>query len=231
MVTELKIQAIVLVAALGAIFLFGGLRSSYAQLPILTGIDEEVSPDGLHRVDIAVMDSAWVIPDFDLSAYTSLYFMPSVITFRQDAIQRADAYSASSNAVFFISDAEQNSLSRLFGAAFYEELPSVEYYELTTEVGRNVLMIRALLLDVISGVEPIAPGSESNVVDTIWEGALVLELRDSFSNDTLARTSEIVRAEGPVDIDEIWIRTEQEVERWSKILYSRLEELRELSHH
>lgn len=215
------------VGALGFALLLNASISG-AQPSLMTGAEEEVTPDGLHRVDTSLMDSAWVSPDLDLAHYTSLFFTPAIVTFREDAPQRADAYSASNNAVFFISNAEQNRLLRIFGGTFFEDLSDVEFFEVKREVGRNVLMIRALLIDVVSGVQPLAPGSASSTVDPVWEGALVLELRDSLSNDVLARTSEVVRAEGPVDLDALWIRTEQEVERWSGILYRRLQELRQL---
>ena len=218
-----------LIGILGVSLLLSPAQPSAAQPPLMSGADAEITANGLHRVDTSVMDSAWVQPDLDFTDYTSLFFTPAIVTFREDAPQRADEYSASNQAVFFISNAEQNRLSRGFGSAFYRNLPSVEFFEMTTYVGRNVLMIRALLLDVISGVQPFVPGSSFSVVDTVWEGTLVLELRDSFSNDILARTSEVIRAEGPVDIDAIWVRTEQEVLRWSNILYRRLEELRQLS--
>lgn len=199
-----------------------------AQPPLMTGDEEEVTSDGLYRVDTSVMDSAWALPNLDLSTFTSLYFTPAVVTFPEESLQREDAYSASNNAVFFISETEQNRLSRIFGTTFYERLLKTESFELSPEVGRDVLMIRAMFLEVATGVEPIAPGSPPSTVDIVWEGALVLELRDSLSSEVLARTSEIVSAPGPVDLDAIWIRTELEVERWVEILMSRLEELRQL---
>ena len=39
---------------------------------IQTGPDAEVSFDGLHKVDNTRVDSAWAVPDLDLSCYTEI---------------------------------------------------------------------------------------------------------------------------------------------------------------
>ena len=43
---------------------------SGAQPILATGPDAEATEDGLHRVDLSIMDDAWVRPDLDLARYT-----------------------------------------------------------------------------------------------------------------------------------------------------------------
>jgi len=213
---------------LAGILAFWCTEKVSAQPPLAAGDDAEVTGDGLHRVDASVMAAAWVRPDLDLSRYTSLYYTPAMVGFREVADRRYSEFSASSESVFFVGETEQNRLLQMFGTAFYEDREDVESFEISTDVGRDVLMIRALFLDVVSGVRPTVPGASTSFVNTPWEGTLVLELRDSMSNNVLARTSERERARGPIEIDSLWIRSQQEVGRWSEILYRRLEELLEL---
>jgi len=192
------------------------------------GDDAEITADDLHRVDTSVMTSAWVRPDLDLSRYTSLYYMPAIVGFRDVEDRRYSEFSVSSDSEFFVGESEQNRLLQMFGEAFFDDREDVESFEISPDVGRNVLMIQALLLDVVSGVRPAVPGATGGVVNTPWEGTLVLELRDSMSNDILARTAERERARGPIEVDALWIRSQQEVGRWSAILHRHLRELVEV---
>ena len=56
-----------------------------------------------------------------------------------------------------------------------------------------------------------------------------MELRDSMSDDVLARTVNRERIEGPFDVAEVGPLTSRISMEWSRLLMRRLEELRELS--
>ena len=97
-------------------------------------------------------------------------------------------------------------------------------------VGRDVLTVQGRLVDVISGVPPdVSASTFSRSVRWAWEVGIILEVRDSLSNDILARTSSRRREQGPMDADLVSVRTPVMVRRWSLLLCRRLEELSDLS--
>ena len=50
---------------------------------IATGDDEEITHDGLYRVQKSVVDAAWVKPDLDLTGYTKLLIGPPTIAYKK----------------------------------------------------------------------------------------------------------------------------------------------------
>ena len=46
---------------------------------IATGDDEEITHDGLYRVEKSVADAVWVKPDLDLTGYTKIMIGPPTI--------------------------------------------------------------------------------------------------------------------------------------------------------
>ena len=91
-------------------------------------------------------------------------------------------------------------------------------------------MIGGLLTDVTSGVPPEIRGASSqSSVGWDWEANIIMELRDSMSNEVLARTVNRERIEGPFDVAEVGPLSGRITTEWSNLLMRRLEELRELS--
>ena len=197
-----------------------------AQAILATGPDAEVTEDGLHRVDSSIMGAAWVRPDLDLSRYNRIYFMPAAVQFRDVAERRHNVRSMANADSFFVSESRQARLSERFGEAFYEAVGEVESYELSDEVGRDVLIVRGLLTDVISGVPANVVGSVATTgIRWMWEADIVLELRDSMSDAVLARTADRQRADGPYDAGAEAYVTPLVVQSWSRLLVGRLEDV------
>ena len=72
--------------------------------------------------------------------------------------------------------------------AFLEELGKSKHFEIVSEPGPDVLLIRGGLLDVVSYVPPDPVGTRSSVyLSRVGEATLVLELRDSITEAILAR--------------------------------------------
>jgi len=222
-----RIEVAILSAATGLILLsYAG--ESHAQSILAIGPDAEVTEDGLHRIDPSIMDAAWVKPDMDLSRYTRIFFMPAVTQFREIVERQYSARTIQHATEFPVSETAQTRLRELFGEVFYEIIEDVESYELTDELGREVLMVRGFLTDVISGVPPDIPGSAVNIVRWAWEANVVLELRDSMSGEVLARTVERLRLDGPMDATFVWVLTPRAIRSWSSLLALRLDELSDL---
>jgi hypothetical protein len=223
-----RIEVAILSVAAGLI-LFWYAGENRAQPILAIGPDAEVTEDGLHRMDPSIMGAAWVKPDLDLSRYDRIYFMPAVTQFREIVERQYSARTIRNATEFPVRETEKIRLRELFGEVFYEIIEDVESYELTDKLGREVLMVRGFLTDVISGVPPDIPGSTVNIVRWAWEVNVVLELRDSMSDEVLARTVERLRLDGPMDATEVWVLTPRAVRSWSSLLALRLDELSDLS--
>ncbi len=223
-----RIEVAILSAATGLILLWYA-GENRAQPILAIGPDAEVTEDGLHRMDPSIIGAAWVKSDLNLSRYSRIFFMPAVTEFREVAERQYSARTIQNATEFPVSETGQARLRELFGEAFYEAIEDVESYELTDELGREVLMVRGFLTDVISGVPPDIPGSTVNIVRWAWEANVILELRDSMSDEVLARTVERLRLEGPMDAALVWALTPGAVRNWSSLLALRLDELSDLS--
>jgi len=204
---------------------------SGAQITLATGADAQVTADGLHRVDPSQLDDpAWVSEDIDLSRYNRVYFMPTAVVFRDVPERNVSIRSMDANDEFFVTEVRKTRLAETFAESFPEAAEVIVSFEVSEDVGRDVLMIGGLLTDVTSGVPPEIRGASSqSSVGWAWEANIIMEVRDSMSDDVLARTVNRERIEGPFDVAEVGPLTARISTEWSRLLMRRLEELRELS--
>ncbi len=222
-----RVPTAVLSAAAGLVLLWHAGKTG-AQPVLETGPDAEVTGDGLYRVHPSIMPDAWIRPDVDLSHYTRIFFMPTAVLFRGMPERRYTARVLESSTEFPVSDLMRARLREVFGESFYESVSGVQSYELSNELGRDVLMVRGFLTDVISGVPPDRAGINVSAVKWAFDAHIVIELRDSMSDEVLARTIDSQRIEGPFDADKMWLVTSQIAETWSRLLVRRLRELSDL---
>jgi hypothetical protein len=215
-------------SSVAALVLFWYAGASDAQALLATGPDAEVSEDGLHRVDVSVMEAAWVRADLDLTRYKKIFLMPTGVYFRDVPDRAFRARRRDSDTAFPVKEESKARLRALFSETFHGKLADEDLYEIQDQVGRDVLMVQGFLIDVISGVPPVSPGSSVSMIRWAWEATTVIELRDSMSNDLLARAIDRNRGIGPLDAFEIWAHTNQLVHTWSLLLRTRLRELSEL---
>ena len=222
-----RVPTAVLSAAAGLVLLWH-TGDSGAQPVLETGPDAEVTGDGLYPVHPSIMPAAWVRPDVDLSRYTRIFFMPTVTLFREMPERRYRSRRTESATEFPVSDLMRARLSEVFGETFYEAVSGVQSYELSNELGRDVLMVQGFLTDVISGIPPDRVGVNVSTVKWALEANIVIELRDSMSDEVLARTFDSQRIEGPFDADKMALITSQIAQGWSRLLVRRLRELSDL---
>ncbi len=222
-----RLLTVVLSAAAGSVLLWH-MGESVAQPVLETGPDAEVTADGFYPVHPSIMPAAWVRADVDLSHYTRIFFMPAVTQFREMPERRYTVRRTDSRTEFPVSDLMRARLSEVFGESFYEAVSGVRSYELSNELGRDVLMVQGFLTDVISGVPPNVAHSNVSTVRWALEANIVIELRDSMSDEVLARTLDHQRVEGPFDADQMREITSQIAQSWSRLLVRRLRELSSL---
>lgn len=216
--------------SLSVLLLLVSVANMAGAQPILaTGEDAEITADGLQRIHRSIMDAAWVKPGIDLSSYSKVLFMPVAVTFRDVRELPPTAYGRDNDTEFPLDDAAKVRLSTLFGESLRDELAATDAYELYDGVGRDVLMVRGFLTDVASGVPPEVAGVDVDRVRWILEANIIIELRDSMSDEVLARTADRQRAIGPFERLMVPEETRRLVQRWSRLLRTRLEELRRLA--
>ena len=156
---------------------------------IQSGPNAEVSFDGLHKVDNSQADLAWAKPDLDLTGYTKIMLVGEGIEYAPAKNKGRTTMERSRGGPYFIDDDSRARFEELVRETFLDEMQQIERYELVTEAGPDVMMIRGGLLDVVSYVPDDPMGGRSRIyLSSIGEATLVLELRDSETGAILARS-------------------------------------------
>ncbi len=213
---------------IGAITMIAVISTSCAKSQGLR-LGAETSFDGLVEIANARASAAWIRPDFDLTPYSRVKLVGAGIEYRP--VHRAGARRE-----FPLSDGAKERLGRILHAAFQEELGRSQRFELTEETGPDVLLVWGGLLDVVSFVPPAASGRGDIFLQRIGEATLVVELRDSSSNATLARVLDRRAAErtsGTVMASHTVTNTAEVrrlARRWARLLRQRLDEAPTLRH-
>lgn len=184
----------------------------------------EVTADGLHRIDPEIMATAWLRPDADFERYTRALVMPTVILFREMHTSHS-AWADNNRSMFPVSEPMRDRLRETFGESFHEIMGGQRVYEVTDGVGRDVVLVHAYLTDVATGMPLDLAGSNVNMIRWVWEGNLIVELRDSMSDDVLFRAIERQRVEGPVDADTLWGLAPRVTRDWSRVMIGHIEDL------
>lgn len=173
----------VVVAGLAAAFIAGCASSTPT---IDTSPEAEPTFDGLYPVKGGRMDGAWARPDFSVESYSKIMLQGVGIEYRPGGSTRS--YNASrSDDHYALSPAQQERFEAEMRDAFLEELSQGEHFEIVTEPGPDVLLVRGGLLDVVSYVPPDPIGNSDIYLSRVGEATLVLEIRDSVSGATLIR--------------------------------------------
>jgi hypothetical protein len=144
----------------------------------------ELSHDGLQRVDHAGFAGVWVKPGAKLGRYSKI--LPAKADFHYRTVEGAGRGSSD----FEVPERRRDQFERIVGEAFGKELAKSKYYQITQDPGPDVLLLVGALHDIVSHVPPERGGRENTFVSEIGEATLVLELRDSQSNEVLARAIE-----------------------------------------
>jgi len=158
-----------------------------------TGDDAEVTFDGLTRMEGTVMDIVWARTDIDLTTYNKIMLESLGVEYRDvDGPYSGRAGTSSmrsrSDVTEFQLDAETRAIFEdEIGSAFQEEMARSNVFEIVTEAGPDVLLVRGGLLDVVSRVPPDPTGNTQIFIDSVGEATLILEIRGSLSNTIYVR--------------------------------------------
>jgi len=194
---------------------------------IQQGPDAEVTFDGLVRIDNSAFSNAWIDPDVDLGKYTKI--MPGGATFEFRAVKKNSSASRArinNESEFWISDEGKEDVREIVTEAFREELLKSEHFTFANTRGPDVLIIEGALHDIVSRVPPDMVGRGEIYLASVGEATLILEARDSLSNEVIYRAVDRrsgEQADGYLTMSNT-VRTRSEVRRMAVRWASRLRE-------
>ena len=186
--------------------------------------------DGLMPVENSSAARAWARPDFDLSGYRRVKLQSAGVQFRPGGETSSSRAARRAGGPFAVTEEQKARFTEIMGETFLEELAASDAFELTDEVGPDVLLIRGALLDVVNWTPPNPTGSQSIQLVAVGEATLVVELRDSVSDAILARAIDRRAAQrtGGRMFPSTRINNENELRRlarsWARWLRTQLEE-------
>jgi uncharacterized protein DUF3313 len=197
-----------------------------------TSADAERSYDGLYPFEHTVVDRAWARADIDLSGYTKIKLEGTGIQYRATSSAANSGLAAAQRSVtsFPIDAKNRERLRQTFADAFVNELKKSKYFELTEEVGPDVLIVRGGLLDVVSKVPPERSARVDIYLESAGEATLTLELLDSESNTVLLRATDRRSAERqsmPFASNSVsnWSEVKRMAQYWARLLRENLDGL------
>ncbi len=183
----MKIVKLLSIWAVG-VFVGGSVGCTTAAPTVQSGPDAEVSFDGLHKVDNTRVDSAWAVPDLDLTGYTEILPVNVGIEYGHAKNKGRSTARRSQGGPFFIDDEARARFEALVNEVVTEELEKSTRFSIVNEPGPNTLIVAGGLLDVISNVPPDRIGGRSYIyLNSVGAATLVLEVRDAETNKTLIR--------------------------------------------
>ena len=201
--------------------------------PEFSSDPDDVTHDGLTRLNRTVMDTVWAREDLDLSGITKVRFNSLGVQYRNvdgPYSGRAGTSSSrqrSSSTEFQLDEATRALFEEEIRGAFMEQIRRSTVFEVTEEAGPDVIDIHIGLLDVVSRVPPETVGRSRIFIDRVGEATLVLEIRDSISNTVLARAVDRRAADGATMFESSPPRNRAEVRRlgrrWGDIIRNGLE--------
>ena len=195
---------------------------------IATGDDEEITHDGLYRVQKSVVDAAWVKPDLDLTGYTKLLIGPPTIAYKK--LEPVSRFQTDRETEFPVQEENKARFEQILKEEFTEQLEKLERYEVVTAPGPDVLLLVGGVLDVVSSVPPDLESAKYGrggvYLDSVGSAVLVIELRDSMSGEVLARAADGRAAESPFAFEAnsvtVWSEVRRLAQYWANLLVDRL---------
>lgn len=219
--------ALVLSLALASSGCAGSAEDGRLQLE--TGPDAEVTPDGLVRAKGSGFRDVWVKPDIDLTGYDKLIIGEVRLAYKR----KPDARRSSMSGANFALDAGQiKALKDLLRETLTEQIEESEAWTLATAAGPDVLLLEPGLIDLVVKTPTDAPPNATVYTTSTAEMTLLLEIRDSTTEELLARVADRREARQPGAGSQqlYWsnavtnrsaLRTM--FKRWSRILMDRLD--------
>lgn len=171
------------IAKTSATLLLVALAAGCASTPATTGAPtvEDVNYEGLATVRSRAFDVAQIRPATDFRAYSQLLLRAPELAFRTP--DRAERQ-------FPLTKEQQERFYDRLVAAFDEEFENLDALKLVAEPGPDTLALDIRVEDIVVSVSPSAVGRAGRaaaLLEAAGAAVIVVEIRDSESNEILAR--------------------------------------------
>lgn len=147
----------------------------------------EFTPDGLQLIDDTNLALVYAEPGADMSQYDRIFLDTPYVAFKKNWQREQNRQSQNKRVSTADMERIKTELAALFVEVFTRTL-SDGGYQLVTETGDDVLLIRPAIinLDVVAP-DINAPGITTSYSETAGEMTLYMELYDSVTGDLIAR--------------------------------------------
>lgn len=215
---------------LSSLVAVGACSSAPAPLRIAPG--GAVSIDGLVRLDNTIMAIGEAKPGLDLTRYTAFILDQVTVAYQKDP---GNVRRNSIDSNFALTRPQMEELQSLFQREVEKALTENDGYDLVSVAGPNVAVLTPYLIDLIVRVPTDRPGGRSDTyVSSYGEVTMVIELRDSQTNEILARAAD--RADPTrssyqlVEVSPSFMRADvtRLFRHWATSMRDRIDELRAL---
>jgi hypothetical protein len=184
----------------------------------------EVNIEGLQEVPARNFEVAFVRPGVTFADYTKLMVDELELAFRTPDREQNQ---------FPLGEDQKTRLRAAMATAFGEELGKLENVEVATAPGPDVLALRVRVQDIVArapGRRVGGAGRAGFALETVGEMTLVIELRDSQSDEVLARVFDRQAVEGAAMVSgdgviSTWEGVDRIVARWATRTRDGLEHL------
>jgi hypothetical protein len=199
---------------LGVLVLVAAVASGCGPQPTQPKPISEVNIEGLQEVPARNFEVAFVRPGVTFANYTKLKVEELQLAFRTPDREQNQ---------FPLGEDQKIRFRAAMATAFGEELGKLEAVEVVTEPGPDVLALNVRVQDIVArapGRRVGGAGRAGFALETVGEMTLVLELRDSESNEVLVRVFDRRAFEGAAMVSgnsvvSTWEGVDRIVARWA----------------
>lgn len=183
-----------------------------------------VNIEGLQPVSARNFEAAFVRPGVTFADYTKLMVDELELAFRTPDREQNQ---------FALGEDQKTRFRAAMATAFGEELGKLETVEIVTAPGPDVLALHVRVQDIVArapGRRVGGAGRAGFALETVGEMTLVMELRDSQSDEVLVRVFDRQAAEGAAMVSgesviSTWEGVDRIVGRWASRAREGLERL------
>jgi len=209
---------------LGILALVAAAASACGPQPTQPKPAGEVNIEGLQAVSARNFEAAFVRPGVRFADYRKLMVDELELAFRTPDREQNQ---------FPLGEDQKTRFRAAMATAFGEELGKLEAVEVVTDPGPDVLALHVRVQDIVARAPGRRVGSAGRAgfaMETVGEMTLVMELRDSQSNEILLRVFDrrIVEGAAMLSGDSVvstWEGVERLVGRWASRAREGLERL------
>ena len=199
---------------LGILVLVAAAASACGPQPTQPKPAGEVNIEGLQAVSARNFEAAFVRPGVRFADYRKLMVDELELAFRTPDREQNQ---------FPLGEDQKTRFRAAMATAFGEELGKLQTVEVVTGPGSDVIALHVRVQDIVArapGRRVGAGGRAGFALETVGEMTLVLELRDSESNEVLVRVFDRQAVEGAAMVSgdsvvSTWQGVERLVGRWA----------------